>query len=120
MNTNRLYRVQIYVSTNITFKNLDGVVILEPHDIYEKYVRGVFVKNTIVYHTRNDHFIDLESKEKYRLGISKVVNTGDMYISLESGFKPVNINFKKNNMSRKRILMSLSNNKLLNKKEDDK
>ena len=62
MNVNRLYCVHIYVCSNIIFKNLDGTVIPEPDGIYEKYVRGVPVKETIVYHTKSDRYIDFETK----------------------------------------------------------
>lgn len=121
MNVNRLYRVQIYICSDIVFKTLDGIVIPGPEGVYEKYVRGIPVKETIVYHTKSDRYIDFETKEKYKLGINGVLKMGDMYINLECGLKPIlNINFEKNNMSRKRILKTLSNSKLLNKKEDDK
>ena len=121
MNINRLYRVQIYICSKITFRNLDGIDIPEPGGIYEKIVECVPVKKTTVFHTKNNHFIDLESKEKYKLGTKNVFNLGDMFIDLQSGLKPIcNIGFEKTNMSRKRILKTLSNGKLLNKKEDDK
>lgn len=121
MNVNRLYRVQIYICSDIEFKTLDGTVIPEPEGVYVKLVRGIPVKETTVYHTKSDRYIDFETKEKYKLGINGDLKAGDMYINLECGLKPIlNINFEKNNMSRKKILKTLFKSQLLNKKEDDK
>ena len=64
MNVNRLYFAQIYICSDITFKNLDGTVIPEPDGIYEKLVKSTWVKETIVYHTNGNRYIDLVIKAK--------------------------------------------------------
>jgi len=89
----------------------------------EKNIIGDFVKNAIVY-KKNNTYIDLVSKEVYKLGFDEVSKIGQMYINLNKGLKPLDqcldVNFEKENMSRKRIIRTLSKSKLLNKKEDDK
>ena len=119
MNVNRLYIAQIYVCSNVEIGNTDFFL-----GIVEREFTGIFCKNTIVYHTKNNNYVDLFSNEKYILGFEKVSKIGQMYINLKYGFKPLNqffdVDFKKENMSRKRIIRTLSKSKLLDKKEDDK
>jgi hypothetical protein len=123
MNVNRLYVAIIYVCTK---KEIDPKSFcLEyglPHYVNEW--KGRFCKPAIVYHVKDNCYIDIETKEKYKLGLEDECNVGDMYINLKSGLKPLytvfDVEFKKNNMSKKRIIRTLSRSKLLNKKEEDK
>ena len=111
MNVNRVYAATIYV--NIQCQN-NG-----------KYTtrQGKYLKMSLVYHDEYNDYIDLISGEKYELGLEDTY-PGDMYIYLKHGLKPVNevynISFKKQDMPKKKILKSISNAILLNKKEDDK
>lgn len=112
VNVNRLYVAQIYV--NYYYKVLDDLTIDR---------KGMFVKNAVVYYDKFNRYIDLVSGEKYKLGIYDTY-LGNMYIRLNDGLIPISriydITFENENMSRKRIVRTLSNSKLLNKKEDDK
>lgn len=85
---------------------------------------GIFCKSTIVYHIDKNIYIDLITKEKYKLGINGVSNVGEMYINLENGLIPLHdifdVEFKSKNMSRRRIVKTLCKSELLNNKEDDK
>ena len=112
VNINRLYVAQIYV--NYHYKILDDLTIDR---------KGKFVKNAVVYHDEFNRYIDLISGESYKLGIYDTY-LGNMYIYLDNGLIPINriydVKFDRCNMSRKRIIRTLSKSKLLNKKEDDK
>ena len=85
--------------------------------------KGLYVKISAVYTDKYGRYIDLESGEIYKLGIKNTF-LGDMYINIKYGLVPVreipDVEFKKVNMSKKRIIKKLSNSTLLNKKEDDK
>jgi len=89
----------------------------------ERNFKGIFVKNAIVYN-KNNSYIDLMSWETYKLGLDNVFEIEQLYIKLTNGLKPLNqffdVDFKKENISRKRIIRTLSKSKLLNEKEDDK
>jgi len=112
MNVNRVYVVVIFVNTH--YKIEDDLTISR---------KGSYVKITSVYVNNYDEYIDLESGEKYKIGLSSTF-LGEMYINFRYGLVPIreipDIKFDKSNMSKKRILKTLSNSKLLNKKEDDK
>lgn len=112
MNVNRLYVAQIYVNYECK---------LESDLLF--YRRGKYLKNALVYHDDYHDYIDMISGEKYKLGIEGT-DLGDMYINLQNGLRPVNevfdVQFKRTNMGKRRILKNLCNSKLLNKKEDDK
>ena len=120
MNVNRLYAAQIYVCSDIEEKMLDDSFFFST--VERNYI-GIFVKNTIVYN-HNNTYIDLVSNEIYKIGLDNISKIGQMYINLKKGLRPLEqcleINFEKENMSRKRIIRTLSKSKLLNKKEDDK
>ena len=123
MNVNRLYVASIYVCTKseLAPKSFSLEYGL-PYCVKEW--KGKFCKPAIVYHSKDNCYIDLSTKEKYKLGLEDVCNVGDMYINLKAGLKPLyevfDVKFEKNNMSKKRIIRTLSRSKLLNKKEDDK
>lgn len=110
MNVSRLYVASIYVCHSCKF---DGLYYFKD---------GKFLKSAVVYHDGH-RYIDLLSGEKYRLGINNS-DVGDMYINLKRELIPIHdyydLDFKKDNMSKRRILKKLSKAKLLNKKEDDK
>lgn len=112
MNTNRLYLATIYVV---------GTKILEDGE-YNYY--GKFCKNAVVYHNKNNEYIDIESKEKYIKGLINTYEIGDMYIHYGHDLIPIyqlpEINFERKNMSKRKILKKLSNTSLYNKKEEDK
>lgn len=112
MNINRVYAVVIFVNNQYQIE--DDLTIFR---------KGKYVKITAVYVNDYNEYIDLESGEKYEIGLSSTF-LGDMYINLKYGMIPIveipDVKFEKNNMSKKRILKKLSNSKLLNKKEDDK
>lgn len=116
MNVNRLYVAQI----NIVFEEIPGSI---RGRFRETEIKGRFLKYAIVYHDDNGRYIDLISGENYKLGIGDT-DLGDMYIYLKKGLMPItevyDVDFKRNDMSKKRILKTLYSSKLLNKKEDDK
>ena len=125
MNVNRLYVAQIYVCTKAeldleSFGSKYGL----PYCI--KKWEGKFCKPAIVYHSEDNHYIDLGTGEKYKLGFDDIndVGVGEMYINLKSGLRPLyevfDVKFKYNNMRKKRIIKTLCKSKLLNEKEDDK
>lgn len=121
MNVNRLYVALIYVCTS---SELDPKSLKYGLRYYAEEWKGKFCKPAIVYHSEDNCYIDLITKEKYKLGLGDVCNVGEMYINLKAGLKPlykvVDVDFKKDNMSKRRIIRTLSKSKLLNKKEDDK
>ena len=110
MNVNRLYVAQIYI---ITKKEEDEGFV---------YTEGEFVKQAIVYHYRNNKYIDLISDEIYKIQAQNA-KVGEMIINLQLGLIPVNENvdvkFDRTNMCKKRILKNLSNSKLLNEEDDE-
>ena len=63
---------------------------------------GSFVKKALVYRTAG-YFVDLNTGEKY---YSKGKRIGDFYVSLKHNLIPVSsfIDYKKENMSKKKIL----------------
>ena len=98
MNINRVYACQIYMNNRYDF--------LGP-GIYRMY--GDFVKNAIVYHRRDGKYVNLLSNEVYGTNLDgsfkeMFVNTGTM--------KPIcdvmDLNIKKENLSKKRILKLLN------------
>ena len=122
MNINRLYVAQIYVCTSSEV--VDTCINNAFYFYIETEYKGKFCKNTIVYRSGSGCYIDLFSKERYKVGLEHVSKVGQMYINFHEGLKPLSdcydVNFDKNNISRKGIVRTLSRNKLLNVKEDDK
>ena len=110
MNVHRLYIASIYICY---ISKLDG---------YDFFKEGKFLKNAIVYHD-DEKYIDLLSGEKYKIGLDNSY-VGQMYVNLKRGLIPIfdyyDLEFKKDNMSKRRILKIISKAELLNKKEDDK
>ena len=108
MNTNRLYLVGVYAARVGHYINENGLIVTK--------ILGDFLKPTVVYHTLKGNYVDLLSNEKYILGKSNVEKTGDMYIKLTSSIIPVHdvfdINFSKQNMSKKRVIKELSKSKV--------
>ena len=113
MNVNRVYVAQIFVNSKCEVE--DDLTISR---------EGTYVKSVIVYRKRNGKYVDFVSGEVYKTNMDDI-SVGDMYINFECGLIPINqifnVNFDKENVSKKRILKTLSNSMLLNnKKEDDK
>ena len=111
MNVNRLYTANIFIYHGR--KNDNG-----------KITYGSFVKSAVVYHTNNGEYMDLFTKENYKLGNSDV-HLGELYIYLKDGLIPIcgslHVDFKKLNMPRRKIKKKLlSTADLLKEKEDDK
>lgn len=112
MNTNRLYLATINIVVKVECKG----------DFKNTYAD--FLKNSFVYHNEYNDYIDIKSGEKYKKGIEDTWNAGDMYIDFKKRLIPVNeipeLNFKRENMSKRRILKKISSASLLSKKEEDK
>lgn len=111
MNVNRLYIANIFVFHGR--KSCGG-----------KITYGSHVKPAIVYHTNKGEYLDLFTKEKYKLG-NDDVDLGDLYIYLKDGLMPmcdkIDVKFGKLNMPRRKIKKKLlSTAALLKEKEDDK
>ena len=123
MNINRLYLAQIFICTEIE-DDYDNYVIMFNQKFYGQKKYGKFCKKTIVYHDKNDQYIDIQSGEKYKKNFEYDLKVGEMCINVEEGIIPINqlpqINFKRKNMSKRKILKKLSNTSLYNKKEEDK
>ena len=113
MNINRLYFATINIVVKVEHKG----------DFKNTYAD--FLKNSFVYHNEYNDYIDIKSGEKYKKGIEDTYDAGDMYIDFKKDLIPVTemteINFKRKNMSKRRILKKISSANLLNnKKEEDK
>ena len=96
MNVNRLYIVKIYVNFIDQIEN----------DL-TWYKEGRYIKQALVYHDDERDYIDLISGEHYKLGLVPINEVLD-------------ISFKKQDMTKKKILKSINKAMLLRKKEEDK
>lgn len=91
MNINRVYECEIWgvVSTNMRSGNI----------VY----KSIFFKKALVYHTKSDQWIDLNTKETYAFG---PVLFNDLFINPDRPIIPVFtlIDTKKSNMNKRKIL----------------
>ena len=123
MNVNRLYLATINVCSNIEYDDEHYTNICNIM-FYDKETDGVYCKNAVVYHNRNNEYIDIKTGEKYKTTLDYDSEVGDMYIDFDERLIPVTeipwLNFERKNMSKRKILKKLSNTSLYNKKEEDK
>ena len=92
MNINNVYLCEI---ARVLGRNEDGTYRCE------------HLKYTLVYHTKDDKWIDLESKEKYTYGLYTYHSVYETMFINESGIMvPITklIDTKKNHMSKRKII----------------
>lgn len=111
MNVNRVYIADIFIYHGRKYDN-------------RKATFGSFVKTAVVYHTNDGEYIDLYTKEKYKISNSDI-KYGDLYIYFKNGLKPIQAEleekFNKLNVSRWKIKKKLLNTAiLLSESEKDK
>ena len=112
MDINGVYLVKVYVKTDEKFiPNISG----HPFD-YRIESAGTYLKDALGYNDSSEYvprFIDLKTKEVYGEFSLSNVKIGQLYINLKEGITPVKniINFKKENMSKRKILKKYEKNK---------
>ncbi len=101
MNINNVYECSIFqvIDRNYTYDSS-----LPGYFCYVEY-KSKFVKKVLVYKDEYNNFIDLETKERYRIGCD-YCSIGDFFINVKKGMIPVCsvIDYKRKNMTKRRIL----------------
>ena len=111
VNINGVYLVKIYVK--IEEKHIHSAN-RHPLD-YSVESIGSYVKDALVYNESTNYdsrYVDLKTKEVYTNFDLNDTKVGELYINLKAGMIPVKdiINFKKENMSKRKILKKYKEN----------
>ena len=101
MNISNVYQCSIYRIIDRSYLYDDR---LPNYLCYVEY-KYKFIKKVLVYKDKYNNFIDLETKEIYRVGYD-CCRIGDFFINTEKEMIPVSsiIDYKITNMSKRRIL----------------